>query len=111
MRCLALIMLVATFAAAGQAGPARAACYEDVGCTDSDRFSSRELASLASCQVLWEMRNGIYAENGYCFETPRGIRAFGNDGCRYHNQSSVPMNAYERGNVGAIVKAERALGC
>jgi hypothetical protein len=111
MRQALVVLAVWTFGLAGAAGPARAACYEDVGCTDSDTFSSRELARLASCQVLWEMRNGIYSENGYCFETARAIRTFGNEGCRYRNQSSVPMNAYERANVGAIVQAERALGC
>src|SRR5262245_48401592 len=33
-----------------------------------------------SCEELWYARNQIYAANGYCFKTERGIAAFGR-GC------------------------------
>lgn len=29
------------------------------------------------CDELWYARNAIYADNGYCFETRRALRAFG----------------------------------
>lgn len=32
-----------------------------------------------SCSELWYARNEIFAENGYCFQTARAIRAFGSD--------------------------------
>ncbi len=31
------------------------------------------------CDELWYARNAIYADNGYCFQTARAIRAFGSD--------------------------------
>ncbi len=92
-------------------GPARAACYEDVGCTDTDRFSSRHLQQLASCQVLWEMRNSIFKENGYCFRTGRAIEVFGNAGCQYDDVDGVPLSNIERANIEAIKRAETRKGC
>lgn len=64
-----------------------------------------------SCQILWEVRNTIYKENGYCFKTKAAIKAFGNAGCTYKDMGAVPLNAYERSNVGAIVKVEKQKGC
>lgn len=37
-------------------------------------------AAQGSCQQLWYARNAIYARNGYCFQTQRGINTFGR-GC------------------------------
>ena len=59
-----------------------------------------------SCQILWEVRNTIYKENGYCFKTKAAIKAFGNAGCTYKD-----MGAVQRSNVGAIVKVEKQKGC
>ena len=42
---------------------------------------------------LWEVRNWIYKENGYCFHTPKAIKAFGNAGCKYDDAADVPLNA------------------
>jgi hypothetical protein len=90
--------------------PARADCYEDIGCTDSDMMSTGDLEEL-SCQNLWHVRNRIYDENGYCFTTARGRDAFDNSDCWVHGQSKVKLSAIERHNVNAIVKAEAANGC
>ena len=63
------------------------------------------------CDVLWEISNRIYKENGYCFRTPRAIAAFGNAGCRHDDINTVPLNQYERANVAAIARVERMKGC
>lgn len=105
----ACLVVIAAFAAALK--PAEASCYEEIGCTDTDRYSAKRLRQLASCQILWEMRNGIFKENGYCFQTRRAINLFGNAECRFDNIDHVPLNAIERANVSAIKQAERAKGC
>ena len=100
----AVLVLISTGA------PALADCYEDIGCTDSDMMSADDLEAL-SCQNLWHVRNRIYDENGYCFTTARGRKAFDNSDCWVKSQSKVKLNAIERHNVNAIVAAESANGC
>jgi predicted cobalt transporter CbtA len=65
----------------------------------------------ASCQILWEMRNWIYKENGHCFHTPEAIKAFDNTGCVHEDVAAVPLNGFERANVEAIKQAESGKGC
>jgi hypothetical protein len=89
---------------------ARANCYELIGCTNSDYFKLSQLRQL-SCQILWEVRNRIYKENGYCFHTQKAIQVFGNAGCKYDDAGDVPLNAAERHNVAAIKKVEAKKGC
>ncbi len=67
--------------------------------------------SAASCGGLWYARNAIYKEGGYCFNTPRGIRSFGNAGCQYDDVADVPLSARQRATVVEIQREERYLGC
>ena len=90
--------------------PARANCYELIGCSNKDDYKLSDLMQLG-CQPLWEVRNWIYKENGYCFHTSKAIAAFGNAGCKYDNAADVPLNAAERHNVATIKKAEAKKGC
>lgn len=92
------------------AGPSLAACYEVIGCTDGDKFAKSDLREL-SCQALWDVRNTIYKENGYCFKTEAAVDYFGNKGCRISNQSKVKLNSYEKYNIGQIVAVEKQFGC
>ena len=92
------------------AAPALANCYELVGCTDKDSFKASDLMQLG-CQPLWEMRNWIYKERGYCFRTQKAIETFGNAGCLHDDAAQVPLNAVERHNVQAIKSAEAKKGC
>lgn len=99
-------------------GPATADCYDILGCTDRNLFSRHFHDYLAAphpdgpnCQFLWEMRNGIFAERGYCFHTARGKAHFGNEGCRYDDADSVPLSSIERSNIATIARAERIKGC
>jgi hypothetical protein len=98
-------------------GSAFAGCYDILGCTDRDLFS-RNFEYLAAphptgpnCDFLWQMRNGIFAEHGYCFRSARGKAIFGNEGCRYHDAESVPLNPIERANIATIARAERLKFC
>jgi hypothetical protein len=104
-RLAAAVLFVAT------ASPALADCYDVFGCSNRDLFAYRDLVSGPNCEFLWQMRNRIYQENGYCFKTTRGIATFGNEGCRYHSENALPMNRIEWANVIAIKRAEGALGC
>jgi YARHG domain len=90
--------------------PTWANCYELIGCTNSDYFKTSQLKQL-SCQILWEVRNTIYKERGYCFHTQKGIKFFGNAGCQYDDVTLVPLNDVERSNVAAIKKVEAQKGC
>lgn len=89
---------------------AAAGCYETVGCTDKQYFSTNSLSSFG-CQSLAFLRNSIYAENGYCFKNPQYSAIFLRETCRFNNDSDVPLNQYERANIFAIVKTEREMGC
>jgi YARHG domain len=64
-----------------------------------------------SCKELYLERNGIYKDGGYCFQTRKAIKTFGNAGCQYDSQSDVPLSANQRKVIKAIVNAERAKRC
>ena len=90
--------------------PSRANCYEQIGCTHKDYFKAYKLKKLSS-QILWEVRNTIYKENGYCFHTAKAIKVFGNAGCKYDDAGAVPLNKAESYNVNGIKKVEQKKGC
>jgi hypothetical protein len=98
------------FAVSMPTTPARAKCYELIGCSNKDYYQLSDLMQLG-CQPLWEVRNWIYKENGYCFHTSKAIEAFGNAGCQYDDVADVPLNDAERHNVTMIKKAEGNQGC
>ncbi|MCB1502183.1 MAG: YARHG domain-containing protein [Bauldia sp.] len=92
------------------ATPTFAGCFELIGCTDSEYFSDAQLRRL-SCDALWTVRNTIFDENGYCFQTAKGQAVFSNAGCKYTVSGSVPLNKYERANVERIKSVEARKGC
>jgi hypothetical protein len=105
-------MRAAAFLALAFACRAAAAdCYDVFGCTDRDRFQLRDLTSGPNCEFLYVMRNRIYAQHGYCFQTPRAIATFGNQGCVSANVAALGLNAIELANAATILQAERAMGC
>lgn len=63
------------------------------------------------CDELWGERNAIYKDAGYCFQTPRAIRAFGNAGCKFDNIEDVPLSARNRADIAEITRQERANSC
>ena len=68
-------------------------------------------AYAQSCQALWVERNSYYKEAGYCFKTPRAISYFGNEGCMYDSEYTLPLSPYTRARIAEITRAERILGC
>ncbi len=106
---VAIAAAVAAFTMLGS-GAASAACYNGLGCTDTNVFPYPAVQQL-SCDWLWTIRNTIFYENGYCFQTSRGRANFDNAGCRYYDSGSVPMSRTERENVNRILRVERARGC
>ncbi len=111
MRHSSLVILAAIAAQLAVALPAFAGqCYEGIGCASMQYFPKSEVKKL-SCQNLWYVRNRIYKDNGYCFKTATGISELGNAGCTIANQAAVPLNAYERANIGTIRSVEKAKRC
>lgn len=100
----------AGIALASAPSPTMANCYELIGCTDQDYFKPHQLKQLG-CQPLWDVRNTIYKENGYCFHTTKAIKYFGNAGCKFDDAADVPLSAVERHNISAIKKVEKNKGC
>ena len=92
------------------ASPAFAGCYEFIGCTDDQYLDESPLWNLG-CEQLYDVRNMIYKDNGYCFASDKAIDRFGNEGCSFTNAAQVPLNDFERSNVGVIRKVEKAMGC
>ncbi|MFD1253312.1 MULTISPECIES: YARHG domain-containing protein [Devosia] len=101
---------VLTLALLAGTGAAMANCYEGLGCDDSAYFSKPQLRQL-SCQSLWEVRNMIYQQNGYCFQSDRARKVFSNAGCWINDQGAVKLNVYERKNVATIAEVEKSRGC
>jgi hypothetical protein len=103
--------IVAGLATAAMAGPVAAACFESgVGCTD-DHYIPKAVLRTLSCDALWTVRNFIYDEKGYCFQTAKAQAVFSNEGCFITNASLIQFNAYERTNIDRLVAVEREKGC
>jgi hypothetical protein len=108
-------LAIAAAAFTAFAGPVLADCYDVLGCTNQVEFSAH-YAYLASpdgptCDFLYQMRNRIYAEHGYCFKTARGIAEIGNAGCHISDINQVALSQIERDNAATILKAENARHC
>jgi hypothetical protein len=72
---------------------------------------SATTASAQSCQQLWVERNSYYKDAGYCFKTRRAISFFGNSGCAYDDEGSVPLPRGVRARIAEITAIERSRGC
>ena len=64
-----------------------------------------------TCKDLWMRRNTLFQDGGYCFQSPRAIKQFGNAGCQYDDESAVPLSDYARDDIRQIKAAEKAKGC
>ncbi len=102
---------VGAIALIAMCGGAVADCYDVFGCTDRNQFRLSDLMSGPNCEFLYVMRNRIYAQHGYCFQTARAIATFGNVGCVSRNANALGLSAIELGNATTILQAEQAKGC
>jgi hypothetical protein len=76
-----------------------------------DIASTSMAFAQSDCERLWAARNQIYKDGGYCFKTRRAIEFFGNAGCQFDRESSVPLSRGERARVARLQAEERELGC
>jgi hypothetical protein len=113
MRGMFLVLMI-FFSAGGTAFSQIAAtqpqCYENVGCPHKDRITDAQARDL-SCENLWLVRNTIYYQHGYCFQTERGRRAFSNSRCSTNSIAGLELNPVELANVATLERAERRKGC
>ena len=56
------------------------------------------------------MRNWIYAQHGYRFQTPRALATFGAAGCVSGDANALAISAIELANAATILQAEHAMG-
>ena len=103
----AAVLVALTFAA----GAARADCYDVFGCTDRNAFKLADLLAGPTCEFLYTMRNGIYAQHGYCFHTARGKATFGDANCVSGDPERLGLSRLEKSNAATILKAEKVKGC
>ena len=68
-------------------------------------------ANAQSCYDLWTERNAYFKEAGYCFKTPRAISYFGNAGCMYDDETSVPLSRDKRARIAEIKLMEQRRRC
>ena len=85
-------------------------CYENVGCPHKDRISEEQAKEL-SCQNLWLVRNTIFHQRGYCFQSARGRAEFDNSRCSSNSIAELRLNYVERANIATLRKVERSKGC
>jgi hypothetical protein len=78
-----------------------------VGLTTSAQIVNAQGYANLSCGQLWYERNRIFADYGYCFQTPQTIEAFGR-GC-FPPYGRLSRSAQAR--VNAITYWERRKGC
>jgi hypothetical protein len=64
-----------------------------------------------SCQRLWEDRNYIFKDAGYCFKTSRAINFFGNAGCTVDKESNLRLTVKQRSYLRVLKQWERRKGC
>jgi len=83
---------------------------QDNGSQNQDN-DNPPLVQNTSCSSLWYQRNSIFKAAGYCFKTPRGIAAFGNAGCQYDDERSLPLSDKQKTDVSTIRTKEAAKSC
>lgn len=64
-----------------------------------------------TCESLWIERNSMFKGAGYCFQSARAIKMFGNENCEYDSESDVPLSDNQRDRLHDIKAAEADKGC
>jgi len=91
----------------GDAGAVEGALAQQLALAPAD--PTHNLSAL-NCDQLWQQRNSMFKEAGYCFKTSRAIRVFGNAGCSY-SQHDVPLSDRDRRQIIEVERVERFRGC
>jgi hypothetical protein len=106
---IGVIAVSAGISIAVSATPAKAGCHL-VDCVENVFIKPQEVDGRR-CEDLYILRNAIYKDAGYCFRSERARRSFTNEGCVFEDVAAVPLNAYQKHNVGVIRLAEARRGC
>jgi hypothetical protein len=85
-------------------------CYENIGCPHKDPILEEEIEKF-SCENLWLVRNTIFHQRGYCFQTARGRANFDNSHCLSNSISELKLSEIEKDNVATIREMEQRKGC
>jgi len=64
-----------------------------------------------SCDELWQMRNQIYKNAGYCFTSKKAVAACGTTGCRYQSTAALPLSKQDRIILRDIKRSAARQGC
>jgi len=107
---LAISLTAGFYSALMTASPAAAGCISGNVCSQNGPIPYPVLYD-ATCGDLWYLRNSAYADNGYCFRSARGRRAFSNRGCSVERADDLRMSRIERTNIARIREVERKRGC
>lgn len=110
MKCTFLALIPLALAFSGAAPPAAQAGCHLVDCVEDVYVTPPDLVH-ASCETLWVLRNSIFKDAKYCFQSARAVSWFGNEGCLHSEQELVPLNDYQRSNVSVIKSVEGERGC
>jgi hypothetical protein len=73
--------------------------------------STAQQNPLDACESLWNRRNAIYKEAGYCFKKSRAVEIFGNEGCTITEERDLPLSDRQRDAIRRIKQSEKALRC
>ena len=63
------------------------------------------------CDRLWYERNSIYKAAGYCFQSVRAIRTFGNAGCRYDSEAALSFTRAQEERIRQLIYQEQLEHC
>lgn len=85
-------------------------CYENMGCPHKDSILEEQIDQF-SCENLWLLRNTIFHQRGYCFQTARGRANFNNSHCLSNSISELKLSEIEKENVATVRKMEQRKGC
>ena len=85
-------------------------CYENIGCPHKDPISEEQIEDF-SCENLWLVRNTIFHQRGYCFQSARGRANFDNSHCLSNSVSELNLSEIEKENVATLREMEQRKGC
>jgi hypothetical protein len=107
---IALLALPLALGSALAAPTAAVAGCHLVDCVENVYITPKQVKNK-TCEDLWILRNSIFKDAGYCFQTTRALKAFGNQGCQFADQAEVPLNDYQRTNIDTLAAVETDNGC
>jgi YARHG domain-containing protein len=85
-------------------------CYENVGCPHKDRITEAQTRGM-SCENLRLVRNTIYHQRGFCFQTKRRQAEFDSSRCTVKTLAGLQLSEVEQANIATLEGIERRKRC